>query len=139
MSFYHGAFGAKIVDGKIWIPSYLRKIAAERGDVRFNLFGAKECQYLSLEPDSSGKQTLERIVVPTLLRESAGIKRDVTVCGIKDHIEIWNPELLEKHIDKIHEDPMFKLACDVIFDDAPVYILIGPIYVPRKIADPSLN
>ncbi|MDH3254783.1 MAG: division/cell wall cluster transcriptional repressor MraZ [Acidobacteriota bacterium] len=37
-----------------------------------------------------------RVVVPQLLRESAGMSGEVIVSGRLDHLEVWNRERLEK-------------------------------------------
>lgn len=35
-----------------------------------------------------------RILIPTVLRETAGIIKDATLIGVGDRIEIWNPRAL---------------------------------------------
>ncbi len=50
--------------------------------VRFFFAGAVEC-----ELDNQG-----RIMVPTHLREYAGLKKDVVSIGVNNRIEIWNKE-----------------------------------------------
>lgn len=37
-----------------------------------------------------------RIAIPSALREAAGLKRDVVVAGIMNHIEIWDRETFER-------------------------------------------
>ena len=41
----------------------------------------------SCEIDKQG-----RILIPSQLRDLAGLSKDATLVGIDDHIEIWNPE-----------------------------------------------
>ena len=43
----------------------------------------------SCEIDKQG-----RILIPSQLRDLAGLGKDATLVGIDDHIEIWNPETL---------------------------------------------
>ena len=46
----------------------------------------------SCEVDKQG-----RILVPTQLRETAGLTKDVTLIGVSDRIEIWDPEALKRY------------------------------------------
>ncbi|WP_036608955.1 division/cell wall cluster transcriptional repressor MraZ [Oribacterium sp. P6A1] len=50
---------------------------------RFLLGSANTC-----ELDKQG-----RILIPQVLREKAGLDRDITLLGVGDHIEIWNADL----------------------------------------------
>ena len=54
-----------------------------RGLKRFLLGSANTC-----ELDKQG-----RILIPQVLREKAGLDRDITLLGVGDHIEIWNADL----------------------------------------------
>lgn len=38
-----------------------------------------------------------RILIPLPLREEAGLKKDATLIGINDRIEIWNPSALDRY------------------------------------------
>lgn len=49
---------------------------------------SKNCR--DVRPDSQG-----RVAVPTDLLTVAGIGRKVTVIGVGDYMELWNPETLE--------------------------------------------
>lgn len=44
-----------------------------------------------------------RVLVPTVLRNVAGIKDDVVVIGNQDHLIVWNEERIQKRLD---ESPM---------------------------------
>ena len=46
----------------------------------------------SCEVDKQG-----RILIPTQLRELAGLNKDVTLIGVGDRIEIWDPEALKRY------------------------------------------
>ncbi|ETP72472.1 mraZ protein [Lachnospiraceae bacterium JC7] len=50
---------------------------------RFLLGSANTC-----EIDKQG-----RILIPQVLREKAGLDKDITLLGVGDHIEIWNADL----------------------------------------------
>ncbi|OON84792.1 division/cell wall cluster transcriptional repressor MraZ [Oribacterium sp. C9] len=50
---------------------------------RFLLGSANTC-----ELDKQG-----RILIPQVLREKAGLDKDITLLGVGDHIEIWNADL----------------------------------------------
>lgn len=53
------------------------------------MFAMGEC----LEPDGQG-----RILLPERLIEDAGFKREVVVCGVRDHLEIWPKDAFERHL-----------------------------------------
>lgn len=38
-----------------------------------------------------------RILIPVSLRESAGLEKEVTMIGVGNRVEIWNPERLEEN------------------------------------------
>lgn len=40
-----------------------------------------------------------RLVIPSHLRERAGMKGSVDVLGIKDHLEVWNHDLLHQDLE----------------------------------------
>jgi MraZ protein len=42
--------------------------------------------------------TQGRLLVPSILRDVAGIKGDVVVLGKEDHLEVWNRERIDKRI-----------------------------------------
>lgn len=48
--------------------------------------GASEC----------GCDRQDRILVPPMLREYAGLKKDIVLVGVTDHFEIWSRENYEK-------------------------------------------
>ena len=54
-----------------------------RAFVRFFFSGASEC-----EADKQG-----RVLIPSNLREHAGLERDVVVIGVANRAEIWSKEL----------------------------------------------
>lgn len=58
--------------------------------VRFFFAGAVEC-----ELDNQG-----RIMVPTHLREYAGLKKDIVSIGVNNRIEIWNKESWNDYSDE---------------------------------------
>ena len=58
--------------------------------VRFFFAGAVEC-----ELDNQG-----RIMVPTHLREYAGLKKDIVSIGVNNRIEIWNKENWNEYSDE---------------------------------------
>jgi MraZ protein len=41
-----------------------------------------------------------RILVPTILREVAGINSDVVVIGNQDHLIVWNDQRIQKRLDE---------------------------------------
>lgn len=46
-----------------------------------------------LEPDAQG-----RILIPERLLKDAGLEREVVVCGVRDHLEVWPKEAFERHL-----------------------------------------
>jgi MraZ protein len=60
------------------------------------------------QPDRQG-----RISVPTALARHAGLKRDVVVAGVYDHVEIWDRGAWEEHLEQVEgsaEDVARRLA-----------------------------
>ncbi|MBR5390737.1 MAG: division/cell wall cluster transcriptional repressor MraZ [Clostridia bacterium] len=51
------------------------------------------------EPDGQG-----RILIPQVLREHAGLQKDVTVIGVMDHVEIWDSAAWKKYNDETDDD-----------------------------------
>ncbi len=47
--------------------------------------------------------TQQRITVPNELLEFAGIEGKITILGLLDHIEFWNPEIYEQYISNCEE------------------------------------
>ena len=58
-----------------------------RAFVRFFFSGASEC-----EADKQG-----RVLIPSNLREHAGLERDVVVIGVANRAEIWSKELWDAY------------------------------------------
>lgn len=48
------------------------------------------------EPDKQG-----RIMIPAALLESAGLKREVVVAGVYDHLEIWDRAAWRAHLEEV--------------------------------------
>ncbi len=48
-----------------------------------------------LEPDTQG-----RILLPERMLARAGLERDVVICGVRDHLEIWPRQAFEEIINK---------------------------------------
>ena len=46
----------------------------------------------------------ERILIPPLLREGAGLEKDVALVGVLDHFEIWSREAWEKEKLNLEKD-----------------------------------
>lgn len=57
-----------------------------------------------VEPDKQG-----RIVLPAVLREYAGLTKDVVVIGASDRAEIWNAERWRADNDEVSSDQMAEL------------------------------
>jgi MraZ protein len=83
----------KLYPAQLWkeIAANLSKLPqsqpASRAFVRQTLAGA-----VDLEPDKQG-----RFVVPSSLRQFAGLKKETVLAGLADHIEIWDTKAWEKY------------------------------------------
>jgi len=62
--------------------------------LRNMLYGATQCR-----PDKQG-----RILLPPKLREYAEIGQEAALVGFMDHIEIWNPETMDRYLEEGRED-----------------------------------
>ncbi len=49
----------------------------------------------TVESDPQG-----RMVIPQRFREIGKIKKDIVICGVVDHIEIWAREIYDEYMDK---------------------------------------
>lgn len=87
------------------VTEELKKISSNRAEgrmfSRFVLGGAIEAEL----------DKLGRILVPDYLKQYAGLKKDVIVCGLSDKLEIWDMERWlgykkenEQNIDKLAEN-----------------------------------
>lgn len=74
-----------------------------RGFSRLFLSGATEC-----EADKQG-----RILLPSTLRNYAGITKDVTIIGNGDKIEIWSRENWNSYIDALDPDSVAENLCEI--------------------------
>jgi len=83
----------------------LKKISSNRAEgrmfSRFVLGGAAEAEL----------DKLGRVLVPDYLKQYAGLKKDIVVCGLSDKLEIWDAEKWagykasnEQNIDKLAEN-----------------------------------
>ncbi|EKD96305.1 MAG: MraZ protein [uncultured bacterium] len=61
-------------------------------------------RYLYANAAEMSIDTQGRIVIPSSLKEYAGIVRKATVIGAGDHIEIWDSDLWNAHLEKISLD-----------------------------------
>jgi len=66
-----------------------------RAFVRFLFSEASDCV-----PDRQG-----RVVIPSHLREYAGLGSDVIVVGSHNHLEVWNAEAYQQVTAKMESDP----------------------------------
>ena len=60
-------------------------------------------QYIRVLTSSACECTLDnqgRILIPTNLAEPLGIKKEVTIIGANDHIEIWDKKTWDEYIDE---------------------------------------
>ena len=57
---------------------------------------------------------MRRVLLPQALREYAGLKQEVVVCGVNDHTEIWDKEKLDA-IYKFGQDNLSELTRDMGF------------------------
>ncbi len=56
-----------------------------------------------------------RIVIPENLKEFSSIFKEVVIIGMINKIEIWNPEKINSHSEKIDADEFDDLADDISF------------------------
>ena len=69
---------------------------------RFYFSGAYE-----VTPDAQG-----RVLLPSPLKEFAGIKREIVIVGVSDRIEIWNKDLWKEFYEE-NRERLEKMAEDI--------------------------
>lgn len=58
-------------------------------------------RYLYTSAAEASVDSQGRMVLPSELKEYAGIKGRTAVIGVGDHIEVWNKETWDKHLNKV--------------------------------------
>jgi len=66
-----------------------------RAFARFFLSGAAEC-----EVDKQG-----RILIPQILRDYAGLLKDVAIVGVSSRVEIWDKDKWQGYISDVNSNP----------------------------------
>jgi MraZ protein len=61
-------------------------------------------RYMFAGATEAGIDTQGRIVLPTSLKDYAGIAKETSVIGAGDHIEIWELDAWQKHLATISEN-----------------------------------
>ena len=74
-----------------------------RGFSRLFLSGAVEC-----EADKQG-----RVLLPSTLRNYAGITKNATIIGNGDKIEIWSTDTWNRYIDDLDPDAVAANLCEI--------------------------
>jgi transcriptional regulator MraZ len=66
-----------------------------------------------------GIDSLGRILIPQSHLDIAGLARgkEVLVLGMLDHLELWNPERYEKHIESSNQDSTYEEKSRELFSD----------------------
>jgi MraZ protein len=99
--FEHGGYLTQYLDGclALWTPDEFERqtqkmqVRAATGQSDRNLARMWASHTHDLEVDRQG-----RIVVPARMREYAALGSDVTVVGVIDRVELWDPERWEQKI-----------------------------------------
>ncbi|HLD50890.1 division/cell wall cluster transcriptional repressor MraZ [candidate division WWE3 bacterium RIFOXYA2_FULL_46_9] len=58
-------------------------------------------RYLFTSASEASVDSQGRLVIPTPLKEFAGIKSETAVIGVGDHIEIWDKDTWVSHLEEI--------------------------------------
>jgi MraZ protein len=85
---------------------------------KLNTFDQKDRYFLRrflMNTEDASLDAQQRIILPKKLTDQTGIKDNVSIVGLVDHIEFWNPETLKSYIEiydkeyeKISEEVMSK-------------------------------
>ncbi|PIT89111.1 MAG: division/cell wall cluster transcriptional repressor MraZ [Candidatus Levybacteria bacterium CG10_big_fil_rev_8_21_14_0_10_36_7] len=127
---FYGEYQVTITSGgRVALPKKIREILSENNLVITKGFGTclagydkkdweKRAEALLdvslLEKEEIGKRRMlfsstiyleiddqGRVVLPKQLREFAGVEKKVTINGVGDHFELWNPESWDRYIQDI--------------------------------------
>ncbi len=72
-----------------------------------NEFNSKDryfLRYFMMWTDEGLLDGQQRIILPKKFMELAGIKNEVSILGVKDHLEFWDPLRLEKYLQSQEEE-----------------------------------
>jgi MraZ protein len=78
-----------------------------------------------------------RVRLPVELAELAGFRKEIMLLGVRDHLEIWNPELWEAYLTRTqpyYDDLAARVlagGASVVMPDTP------PVHVLSNSADPA--
>ena len=75
--------------------SFSQRGMAKSRDIQRFLFSAAE----TVKPDKQG-----RILLPAPLRDHAGITKEVTIIGNRNHLELWDTATWQSYIDNLAEN-----------------------------------
>src|SRR5438046_1748435 len=87
--------------GRLKVPANFRKIIEERfGQDCFitSTDGERALIYPMSVGHAAAIDTQGRLLIPTVLRNVAGITDDVVVIGNQDHLVVWNEERIQKRL-----------------------------------------
>ncbi len=61
-------------------------------------------RYMYAGASETSIDTQGRIVIPANLKDYAGLDKSLTVIGAGDHIELWDAQAWQQHLDKISSE-----------------------------------
>ena len=85
----------------VWVTKYqplLENLNQFNSDhIKLMRMMLQHCEDVSLD-------SVQRIMLPKDLLDFAGIEGSVTLIGMHDYIELWNPDTYKKYLDNIEEN-----------------------------------
>lgn len=77
-------------------PAYLEKNLSGMSDL--SLERRDLLRYFAAQAEQFALDKVGRVLIPQQLKEAVGIKQEVVVVGVIDHIELWAPDAWQRYV-----------------------------------------
>ena len=89
-----------LYDKEDWLAETSKQLESPISDVKTRNLK----RYLFASAAETGIDVQGRLVLPASLKEYAGLDKKTIVIGAGDHIEIWDPDVWQTHLEKISKE-----------------------------------
>jgi len=89
-----------LYDKEDWVSETSKQLESPISDIKTRNLK----RYLFASAAETGIDAQGRLVLPSSLKEYAGLDKRTVVIGAGDHIEIWDPDVWQAHLEKISKE-----------------------------------